>query len=547
MATVPNPPAETTNDEGRPREERAGPHIVGVPAQTRIKLTANADAAFGYQGGRIIQSPDVHVSFWGPSWNLGISATKRSNLVQFVHDFLASNYMNILSQYSVGQGAGRCGTFRTQSALTTVSGTLSDSDIQNNIQNLFTQGYIPEPSSPSSTAVIVFLDEDVHVQDSIATMCEPSGDTAFGYHWFFQTNGGHQCYYAVVPALADACLKNSCAVDSTCALHLSQTQEQRRTQTVSHEFTEMVTDPEGNAWLDPGTGFENGDNCNGFSGTITVDGRTWNVQLMYSKTNDAAGQNACVLAPAKPIPPIGVQTSPSASGSTMQPGRVLNPGQSIGSPNAAYEFIYQTDGNLVLYRNSDRTPLWAAGTRGKGFGSTIMQNDGNVVTHIAGPSPVWASGTNGSPGSHLVVQNDGNVVVLNKAGNPIWATNTGVPTGTVTQGGDRLLPGHLLNPGNFITSADGRFKFIYQDDANLVLYRTIDGVALWASGTNGNPTGECIMQNDGNLVIYAPGNPIWNSGTNGSPKAQLLVQNDGNVVIHDASGAPIWATNTAGS
>ena len=40
-------------------------------------------------------------------------------------------------------------------------------------------------------------------------MCEPAGDNAFGYH-FFTTTAGHEFYYAVIPALTDTCLKESC-------------------------------------------------------------------------------------------------------------------------------------------------------------------------------------------------------------------------------------------------------------------------------------------------------------------------------------------------
>ena len=40
---------------------------------------------------------------------------------------------------------------------------------------------------------------------------------------------------------------------------------------------------------------------------------------------------------------------PSAQGDDMQPGEALYPGESIWSANGRYRFIYQTDGNLVLY------------------------------------------------------------------------------------------------------------------------------------------------------------------------------------------------------
>jgi hypothetical protein len=524
----------------------ANKHLHGwVSAQAHSgarAVAAAVDAGFSYHGGPIIQSPDVFVTFWGASWAQPASATTRANLLQFVRDFLASSYMNILSQYSVGQGAGRCGSLRGDSNLTTVSGDLSESRIQTNIQALINAGTIPEPGSPSSLALLIFMDESIRVNDSGAgiVMCEPNGDTAFGFHFFFSTSRGHRCYYSVVPALSDACLRNSCSVDSNCSLHLSATQEQRRTQVASHEFSEMVTDPEISAWRDASTGSENGDNCNGSGGTISVGGRTWTVQTIYSKTDDAAGRAACVLAPATPLPPIGIPTGPRPHGDSMQPGEVLAPGDAIASADGRYAFIYQLDGNLVLYQGS--TALWASGTNGRGFGSCIMQSDGNLVLYIGGPFAVWASGTNGSPGSHLTLQNDGNVVIYKPSGQAVWATNTNLPTGPVAHG-DQMHPGEVLNPGQSIASFDGQYVFIYQTDGNLVLYRS--GVALWSSGTNGRGVGVCIMQTDGNLVLYTRGgHAIWASNTNGSPGSHLVVQADGNVVVYKPTGQAIWSTNT---
>lgn len=106
-----------------------------------------------------------------------------------------------------------------------------------------------------------------------------------------------------------------------------------------------------------------------------------------------------------------------------------------------------------------------------------------------------------------------------------------------------MQPGEVLNPDQSITSANGRYRFIYQGDGNLVLYDA--GTPLWASGTDGRPVGVCIMQDDGNLVIYArDGQPIWSSDTWQHPGSRLLVQDDGNVVIYHPDGTAVWATNT---
>jgi hypothetical protein len=123
-----------------------------------------------------------------------------------------------------------------------------------------------------------------------------------------------------------------------------------------------------------------------------------------------------------------------------------------------------------------------------------------------------------------------------------------VNRGPVAQG-DGTQPGEVLAINQPIASSDGRYTFIYQTDGNLVLYRdwarpTVE--ALWSSATIGKLGGLCVMQSDGNLVVYDPGkHPLWASDTQGNPGSRLLVQGDGNVVIYRPDGTPAWATNTA--
>ena len=109
--------------------------------------------------------------------------------------------------------------------------------------------------------------------------------------------------------------------------------------------------------------------------------------------------------------------------------------------------------------------------------------------------------------------------------------------------GNAILTRQVLNPGNFVNSSDGRYKFIYQTDGNLVLYQ--GSQALWSSGTAGHGSGVCIMQSDGNLVIYVDNdNPIWASATSSHPGSHFELQNDGNGVIYTPDGQAVWATNT---
>lgn len=117
---------------------------------------------------------------------------------------------------------------------------------------------------------------------------------------------------------------------------------------------------------------------------------------------------------------------------------------------------------------------------------------------------------------------------------------------TATQAQQQPAPqARELSPGQSLRSADGRFEFIYQTDGNLVHYRRSDDKALWASGTHGRPGARCVMQDDGNLVIYdAADAPLWAAGTHGHHGARLAIQDDGNVVIYARDGRPVWSTDT---
>jgi outer membrane lipoprotein-sorting protein len=232
-------------------------------------------------------------------------------------------------------------------------------------------------------------------------------------------------------------------------------------------------------------------------------------------------------------------TGPRATGAQMRPGETLAPGQQIVSASGRYRFIYQGDGNLVLYDGGRAT--WASNTPGRPPGVCIMQGDGNLVIYTPGGHPIWASNTAGHNGSGLVVQDDGNTVIYDPAGHPVWATNTWLPNGP-TATGSQMRPGETLSAGQQIVSASGRFRFVYQGDGNLVLYDVSH--ATWASNTAGKPAGVCIMQGDGNLVVYSPGRAQWASNTAGHGGSSLVVQNDGNTVIYDPGGHPLWATNT---
>ena len=108
---------------------------------------------------------------------------------------------------------------------------------------------------------------------------------------------------------------------------------------------------------------------------------------------------------------------------SLSPDQSLYAGQSITSSDGRFYLIYQSDGNLVLYRN-DAVPLWHTQTYGTSPGRAIMQLDGNLVVYDGSGTPIWASGTVGFDGAWLVMQTDGNLVIYSSSGAPVWASGT---------------------------------------------------------------------------------------------------------------------------
>jgi PAN domain-containing protein len=107
-------------------------------------------------------------------------------------------------------------------------------------------------------------------------------------------------------------------------------------------------------------------------------------------------------------------------------------GQSILDANCRFRLTMQSDGNLVLYDESQGTrPIWASNTVGwRGF--AVMQTDGNFVMYRWGWVPFWSTGTWGYPGAFVAMQADGNLVVYDRGARPLWATGTNVGGGIGT-------------------------------------------------------------------------------------------------------------------
>lgn len=152
----------------------------------------------------------------------------------------------------------------------------------------------------------------------------------------------------------------------------------------------------------------------------------------------AALVNYMSLTPGAYVPPTAPPPAGSPSGGSADPpGEVvyrgelnvddrLWPGDMVNSTDGRLHFVYQGDGNLVLYFGTGTSgwkPLWASNTDGTSPGFVAMQGDGNLVVYNRSGNAVWASDTF-RDGSWLAVQNDGNVVIYSPSGGAVWSTDT---------------------------------------------------------------------------------------------------------------------------
>lgn len=275
---------------------------------------------FSYHGGPVVTCPLVNVSLWGSAWTTDPAHLARAGrLAQFHQDLVGSNFMNVLSQYGVGRGF-----YVNTSFFSNVKPDLDGAAIQTTLQAAIDSGALAEPTG-GNTCVMVYLAEGITVHDGGIVMCAATSDDAFGFHSWFKTKAGNPLYFAIIPGLNDACLKSSCpGGDGSCSLKLTGTQEQRQTQVASHEFAEMTTDPQLNAWYEFNASGENGDLCNGEGATITVGANTWTVQRSYSKTDDTGAPGAVFCRSEAPAPIPKLPGGPAARpGAELLASRIM--------------------------------------------------------------------------------------------------------------------------------------------------------------------------------------------------------------------------------
>ncbi|KAE8370485.1 bulb-type lectin domain-containing protein [Aspergillus caelatus] len=124
---------------------------------------------------------------------------------------------------------------------------------------------------------------------------------------------------------------------------------------------------------------------------------------------------------------------------------------------------------------------------------------------------------------------------------------------------DTLPNGEWLEVGESLWSENGEFEFRMQDDGKIAVYQGgdpdngDDGRCIWQNTAEQRYDIKGIrMQEDGNFCMYThdgeePEHCAWHSDTAGDvgdDTVYCIMQNDGNVVLYKDNDEPIWATNT---
>nr|ABM74186.1 mannose-binding lectin [Monstera deliciosa] len=243
---------------------------------------------------------------------------------------------------------------------------------------------------------------------------------------------------------------------------------------------------------------------------------------------------------------LALLTPARAGEQVLIANRTLYAGQSLYSMNRNYRFIMQWDCSLALYEF--QKPLWISTTdRQPGTFCDATLDAGSArlaVTQRNTNKQVWSSTTSFYAFKYvLVLQTDLNVVIYSR---PVWSTNTGVWDSVEFQNGDQiLLSSGTLKVGQYLSNNELNFRFIMQDDCDLVLYD--DDRRIWSSETSGKGTGCNAKLNGltGQLIVRDNnGRIVWSSKNRAVPikKHILLLQPDRNVVVYTGR---VWASDTS--
>jgi PKD repeat protein len=307
-----------------------------VARRPALAAQASSSAFLQYQGGPVMHSSAPYLIFWGPS-NDPIPPGWQSLMAQYFTDTTkdsgtASNVYAVGRQYTDGSGfADYRKTFTassqvitdtnafpaTDSACSGKASCVSDAQIQSEISSLIAARNLPTDGPKTATqlpqsAPIYFVvlpsDKDVCYTDPSGTSCASNAFCA--YHSSF-TNGANNVLYSAIPTLPLQSSPKACQSDGNSAIQQPNgSVADVALKYISHEDAETITDPLANGWVNPVSGYENGDKCNdvhtnanSFTPTLggspggTLYNQTFNGHNYYVQSEWSNWDGTCTMQP----------------------------------------------------------------------------------------------------------------------------------------------------------------------------------------------------------------------------------------------------------
>jgi hypothetical protein len=230
----------------------------GSPARKHRKTHLQVEAleerqlmAVTFHGGAVLKNVAVQGLYYGANW-AGSLSQDRAKLDGFLKDIVQSSYMDMLTGagYNVGRGGFTPGYIDT--AQIDNSQFLNDGQIRAEIRADIINGSLQEPVK-NKTLYMVFVEDNVGVQDGAATSTYQTSSSFRGYHSAFtgtDVNGQSLVInYAVMPYPGGSFVVSGKTYQNKGMSFLPAAADEI-TAVASHELAEAVTDPHFTGWKD---------------------------------------------------------------------------------------------------------------------------------------------------------------------------------------------------------------------------------------------------------------------------------------------------------
>jgi hypothetical protein len=323
------------------------------PARSSREIAVAPSIPVVYHGGSVLRDVTIHTIFWAPSGYhfdgspapgvLGYESLIEQFLTDVAHDSgQAANIYSILDQYGDRSGPGSYQIHydaatdaiddsdpypprsRQCPSPSGVATCITDLELQKEIDTLI--GTADPAARGLSNIWFILLPPDVDTCTSLG-VC---GTTEYaGYHSEFDLGHGVTIYAAIPDPLIELTAPPGSDPEGN-------PEAESAIDTMTHESIEAITDPIGNAWMDP-NGFEAADKCetgpeqgaplgyapDGSPYNQLINGHEYLVQDIWSDARDGCVQGSTVTTTTLPAHTIDLrQFSSRVSGSTGSPGRV---------------------------------------------------------------------------------------------------------------------------------------------------------------------------------------------------------------------------------